>query len=56
MKVFVVLKKFDDEGCRDDVEVFSTREAAEEAKRKITLDHVWFMDFEEAIIVECIIK
>ena len=56
MKVFIVLKEFDDTGFSKDVDVFMNRESAEEFKRKTELDYVWLMDFKRAIIIEELIK
>ncbi len=56
MKVFIVLKEFDDTGFSKDVDVFMNREGAEEFKRKTELDYVWLMDFKRAIIIEELIK
>jgi hypothetical protein len=56
MKVFIVLKEFDDTGFSEDVDVFMNREDAEEFKRKTELHYVWLMDFKRAIIIEEIIK
>ena len=52
MKVFIVLKEFDDTGFSKDIDVFSNIIDAEAFKRKTELDYVFFMDFKCAIIIE----
>ena len=56
MKVFIVLKEFDDTGFSKDINVFSNIIDAEALKRKTELDYVFFMDFKCAIILEETVK
>ena len=56
MKVFIVLKEFDDTGFSKDIDIFSSIVDAEAFKRKTELDYVFFMDFKCAIIIEETVK
>tara|TARA_Y100000385_G_scaffold163091_1_gene169049 strand:- start:326 stop:496 length:171 start_codon:yes stop_codon:yes gene_type:complete len=56
MKVFIVLKEFDDTGFSKDINIFSNIIDAEAFKRKTELDYVFIMHFKCAIIIEEIVK
>jgi|SaaInl0LU_22_DNA_1037365.scaffolds.fasta_scaffold199660_1 hypothetical protein len=52
MKVFIVLREYDETGFSNEIDVFSNYTDAEKFKRQVEFDYFYISHFKQAVIIE----